>query len=123
MKKIIILSESQIFSKYLYHGTGIGQVLRIQESGFLMPNATGEQSPSISFSAHFDFVKKYAAIKHGHKAVILRTLHDNSFQLSSRIANNDGYEYITFEPIPVDELEILYNNNWEALKHWNLFDF
>ena len=107
---------------YIYHGTGKGQALRIQKDGIMKLNKTGEINPSISFTDNLDYAKYYAKSKGGiSKMCILRTKLDNTFQLSPRIKNNKGDEYVTFKNIPASNLEIMDGkNNWHPLNEWNV---
>ena len=110
---------------YIYHGTGKGQALNIQRDGYMKPNKTGEIEPSISFTNDIEYAKYYAKSKGGiSKMCILRTKMNDNFQLSPRIKNNKGDEYITFENIPSSKLEIMTNySNWYPLDNWNvIFD-
>jgi len=109
-------------SEYIYHGTGKGQALNIQKDGYMKPNKTGEEYPSISFTNSLDYAKYYAKSKGGlDKMVILRTRLNENFKISSRIRNNKGDEYVTFDPILSKDLQILTpNNNWENLINWNV---
>lgn len=112
-------------SKYVYHGTGKGQALNIQRDGYMKTNNTGEIQPSISFTNDINYAKYYAKYKSGaNKMVILRTILNNKFQISPRILNNSGDEYITFENIPSSDLEIMIlDGNWKPLNDWNvIFD-
>lgn len=113
------LNESPV---YIYHGTGKGQALNIQRDGYMKPNKTGEQQPSISFTNDLNYAKYYGRVKVGHsKMTILRTKLTDDFQLSPRIANNKGDEYITFKPIPSTDLEILSSDgSWQPLDSWNV---
>lgn len=118
------LTEELFPSKYIYHGTSKGAALNIQKDGFIKPNNTGEEHPSISFTEKLDYAQYYANVKGGvSKSVILRTPLTNKFKISDRIQNNHGYEYITFEPLSVDQLEIQTKNSWMPLDKWNvIFD-
>jgi hypothetical protein len=109
---------------YIYHGTGKGQALNIQRDGFMKPNNTGEELPSISFTNDLDYAKYYAKSKGGiDKMIILRTKLNNDFKLSPRIRKNKGDEYITFNEIPSSKLEILTGSEWCLLNKWNvIFD-
>lgn len=111
------MNENNETASYIYHGTGKGQALNIQRDGYLKPNNTGEKYPSISFTNDLDYAKYYAEMKGG---VILRTRLTNSFELSNRIANNNGAEYITFDKIPTSILEILTYDGWKKLDKWNV---
>ena len=107
--------------EYIYHGTGKGQALNIQRDGFMKPNNTGEDYPSISFTNKLDYAIYYAKSKAGtDKMIILRTPLTDNFKLSQRIRNNKGYEYITFNKIPVSDLEVLTKNDWQPLSDWNI---
>lgn len=119
-----VINES-IINNYIYHGTGKGQALNIQRDGYMKPNNTGEEHPSISFTDNLDYAKYYAKSKGGtSKMCILRTRLTNDYQLSPRIRNNKGDEYITFKKIPSSELEVLTpNNDWVNLDKWDvIFD-
>ena len=107
---------------YIYHGTGKGQALNIQKSGHMNPNKTGERLPSISFTAKLKYAEYYAKVKGGvDKMVILRTKITESFEMSDRIKDNKGYEFITFKPIPVSDLEIKTSTNgWQPLEKWDV---
>lgn len=106
---------------YIYHGTGKGQALNIQRDGFMKLNNTGEEQPSISFTNDLDYAKYYAKSKGGaDKMVILRTELNDNFKLSPRIRNNKGGEYITFNEIPVSNLEIMTSSGWQKLNKWNV---
>lgn len=112
-------------SVYIYHGTGKGQALNIQRDGFMKPNKTGEEQPSISFTNDLNYAKYYASAKGGaSNKVLLRTKLDDTFKLSTKIRNNKGDEYITFNNVPSSDLEILTGNNgWQLLNNWNvIFD-
>ena len=113
-----------INDNYIYHGTGKGQALNIQRDGFMKPNNTGEEHPSISFTNKLDYAIYYAKSKGGtDKMCVLRTPLSDKFKLSQRIRDNKGYEYITFNKVPVSELEVLTKNNWQPLLSWNvIFD-
>jgi hypothetical protein len=120
-----ILTEMLENPNYIYHGTGKGQALNIQKDGFMKPNKTGEEQPSISFTNDLNYAKYYAQAKGGtNKMAILRTKLTDKFFLSPRITNNKGDEYITFEKVPTSQLEILTNvGTWEPLNKWNvIFD-
>jgi hypothetical protein len=109
-------------SVYIYHGTGKGQALNIQRDGFMNPHNTGEEQPSISFTNDLDYAKYYAKAKSGvDKMIVLRTKLNNAFKLSPRIKNNKGDEYVTFNSISSDDLEILTSGNgWQPLNKWNV---
>ena len=111
--------------EYIYHGTGKGQALNIQRDGYMKPNITGEEKPSISFTNDLDYAKYYAKSKGGvSKMCILRTKLTNDFKLSPRIANNKGDEYITFINLPSSDLEVMTSyGDWKNLDDWNvIFD-
>lgn len=123
INKIIFESVKRALSdEFIYHGTSKGAALNIQRNGFLKPNNTGEEQPSISFTKHFDYAKHYAISKGGkNKMVILRTPLTNDFKLSPRISDNVDYEYITFSPVPTSKLEVLSKNGeWMPLQNWNV---
>lgn len=129
VKNIILgkntISEQFSGEDYIYHGTGKGQALNIQRDGYMKPNKTGEEEPSISFTQNLDYANYYAKAKGGNdKMVVLRTKLNNNFHLSPRILKNKGYEYITFKKIPSSELEIrTENGSWKPLNNWNvIFD-
>lgn len=106
---------------YIYHGTGKGQALRIQMSGYMITNDTGDEKPSISFTNNIDYAKYYAKYKGGKdKMVILRTKLNDKFKISNKIRDNKGEEYVTFEEIPSSELEILTNSGWVDFNSWNI---
>lgn len=121
---------SEIFKEtlnegYVFHGTGKGQALNIQKDGFMKPNRTGEDAPSVSFSDNLEYAKYYARMKGGSsKMCILRTRLTKDFKLSARIKNNKGVEYITFRKIPSSDLEVLTNKeDWKPLDEWDvIFD-
>jgi len=116
------LNENSVTNNHIYHGTGKGQALNIQKDGFMKPNSTGEEKPSISFTDNLDYAKYYANAKGGAtKMVILRTELNNTFKLSPRIKNNKGVEYVTFTPISAYDLEIITpDNNWVPLNSWDV---
>lgn len=109
-------------STYIYHGTGKGQALNIQRCGFMKPNNVGEEQPSISFTNDLNYAYYYAKAKGGvSKMCVLRTKLTDDFQLSSRIVNNKGDEYVTYQPIPSSALEILTTDNiWKQLNGWDV---
>lgn len=118
------LNENINNDVYIYHGTGKGQALNIQRDGYMKPNKTGEEQPSISFTNDLDYAKYYAKSKGGTgKMCILRTKLTDDYKLSPRIANNKGYEYITFKNIPSSDLEVMTVGGWQPLDAWNvIFD-
>ena len=102
------LHENVKNDNYIYHGTGKGQSLNIQRDGYMKPNKTGEEQPSISFTNDLDYAKYYAKSKGGSSKIsILRTKLNDTFQLSPRILNNKGDEYITFHTVPSSKLEVM----------------
>lgn len=108
---------------YIYHGTGKGQAQNIQRTGYMKPNNTGEISPSVSFTNDLRYAEYYAKAKGGNRMCILRTKLNDKFILSPRIAKNKGDEYVTFEPVPVSELEVMTPIGWKPLSDWNvIFD-
>lgn len=110
---------------YIYHGTGKGQALNIQRDGYMKPNKTGEERPSISFTNDLNYAKYYGKSKGGlSKMCILRTKLTDDYQLSPKILNNKGDEYITFKNVPSSDLEIMTKNGeWQPLDNWNvIFD-
>lgn len=120
----IYVNEGKI-DGYIYHGTGKGQAKNIQNDGFMKPNNTGEGKPSISFTDDIDYAKYYAISKSSRdNMVILRIEKDDRFKLSPRIKNNSGTEYITFDEVKSNELEVLSKDgNWYKLDEWNvIFD-
>lgn len=119
------LSERVKSSEYIYHGTGKGQALNIQRDGYMKPKTTGEEQPSISFTNDIDYAKSFAKTKVGiSKMCILRTKLTDDFQLSPRIVNNKGDEYITFEKIQSSVLDVMtMSGEWQPLNNWNvIFD-
>ena len=119
------LMEEVINNEYIYHGTGKGQALNIQRDGYMRPNKTGEEFPSISFTNDLNYAKYYARIKGGNeKMCVLRTKLTDDFKISMRIVNNKGDEYITFKKIPASDLEVMTNNgDWKPLNSWDvIFD-
>jgi hypothetical protein len=117
--------KSKASSVYIYHGTGKGQAMNIQNDGYMKPNITGEEKPSISFTKHLDYAKYHAKAKGGiSKMCILRTKLTDDYQLSPKILNNRGYEYITFKNVPLSELEVMtMGGDWQPLDSWNvIFD-
>ena len=109
--------------EYIFHGTNKGKALSIQRDKFIKPFSTGESKPSISFTKDWDYANYYATSKGGNSnKTILRTRLNSNFELSSRIKDNSGYEYITFNPIPSSELEIYSFNDksWHPLESWNV---
>ncbi len=112
-------------TEYTYHGTGKGQALNIQHDGFMKPSETGEKQPSVSFTNDLDYAKYYARAKGGSsKECTLRTKLTNDFQLSPRIMNNAGDEYISFKDVSSSVLEVLAGNgSWYPLDSWDvIFD-
>ena len=110
---------------YIYHGTGKGQALNIQRDGYMKPNNTGEEQPSISFTNNLDYAKYYAKSKGGiSKMCIFRTKLTDDYKLSPRIVNNKGDEYITFKNVPSLNLEVMaFKGGWQPLDNWNvIFD-
>lgn len=110
---------------YIYHGTGKGQSMNIQNDEYMKPNRTGEEQPSISFTNDLDYAKYYAKSKGGiSKMCILRTKLTVDYQLSPRIVNNKGDEYITFKNVPSSDLEVMtMGGGWQPLDSWNvIFD-
>lgn len=119
------LNEQVKNDGYIYHGTGKGQAMNIQNDGYMKPNKTGEEQPSISFTNDLDYAKYYAKSKSGiSKMCILRTKLTNDYQLSPRIVNNKGDEYITFKNVPSSDLEVMtMGDGWQPLVSWNvIFD-
>lgn len=116
------INEKSFFDKHLYHGTNKGAALRIQKDGHMKPNMTGEVKPSISFTDDINYANYYANAKGGgDKSIILRTKLSNKFQLSPRIRNNSGDEYIAFKPISSNDLEILIpSGEWKPLNNWDV---
>lgn len=91
----------------------------------MKPNNTGEEQSSISFTNDLDYAKYYAKAKGGSdKMIILRTKLDDRFQLSPRIRNNSGDEYIVFDKISSSNLEVMtLKDGWQPLDTWNvIFD-
>ena len=119
---ISYLNEGIISDEFIYHGTSKGAALRIQKSGIMSPSDTGEKELSISFTNDIVYAEYYAKAKGGiDKMVILRTKLSDKFHLSPRINNNKGDEYITFEPIPTSELEILtHSGEWVSINKWDI---
>lgn len=115
LNNIILEELNNLTQKYIYHGTGKGQLIRIMRDGYLKPNNVGEKMPSISFSGKIDYAKYYANMKGGSNPVLLRTKLDNRFKISDRIKDNKDFEYITFDKIPVSDIEILSNGKWVKL--------
>lgn len=110
---------------YIYHGTGKGQAMNIQKDGYMKTNKTGEEQQSISFSKYLDYAKCYARLKCGvSKMCILRTKLTDDYQISPRIRNNKGYEYITFKNVQLSDLEVMtMSAGWQPLDSWNvIFD-
>jgi hypothetical protein len=116
--------ESVSDNDFIYHGTSKGAALNIQRDGYMKPNNTGEEKPSISFTNDLRYAEYYAKSKGGNdKMVILRTVLNNDFKLSPKIRNNKGVEYITFEKIQSVNLEIKTPSGWKPLNEWNvIFD-
>jgi hypothetical protein len=54
----------------------------------------------------------------------LRTKLTDDYQLSPRIVNNKGDEYITFKNVPSSDLEVMtMDGGWQPLDSWNvIFD-
>ena len=99
--------------------------MNIQNDGYMKPNRTGEEQPSISFTNDLDYAKYYAKSKCGiTKMCILRTKLTDDYQLSPRIVNNKGDEYITFKNVPSSDLEVMaMGGGWQPLDSWNvIFD-
>lgn len=119
---IRFLNENNISNNFIYHGTSKGAALRIQKDGMLIPYNTGEQELSVSFTNDIYYAEYYAKAKGGSdKMVILRTKLTDMYHLSPRIKNNNGDEYITFNPVPSSELEILtHKNEWFLLNKWDI---
>ncbi len=116
--------ESVSLYDFIYHGTSKGAALNIQRDGYMKPNNTGEEKPSISFTNNLRYAEYYAKSKGGNdKMVVLRTELNSDFKLSPRIRNNKGVEYITSEKIPSHKLEIKTPSGWKPLNEWNvIFD-
>lgn len=117
--------ESNLNDEFIYHGTNKGAALNIQKDGYMKPHNTGEELASISFTSDINYAEYYAKYKGGKdKMVILRTKLSDKFKPSPKYDNNDGYEYITFNKIYTDELEIRTpNKTWISLDKWNvIFD-
>jgi hypothetical protein len=117
------VNEKLISNDFIYHGTSKGAALRIQIEGFMNTYNTGDEKPSISFSNDIDYAKYYAKVKGGSKdrMVILRTKLDNRFKISTKILKNKGAEYVTFQKIPLSELEILTpDGSWKPLDKWDV---
>lgn len=108
--------------EYIYHGTSRGAALNIQRDGYIKPKNTGEVNPSISFTNDKDYGKYYANAKGGkHNSVLLRTILDAKFILSPRIKNNKGDEYITFDNLSSDLVEIYSpTDGWKPINSWNI---
>jgi hypothetical protein len=116
--------ESISNNDFIYHGTSKGAALNIQRDGYMKPNNTGEEKPSISFTNDLRYAEYYAKSKGGNnKMVVLRTDLNSSFKLSPKIRNNKGVEYVTFEKIQSHKLEIKTSSGWKPLNEWNvIFD-
>ena len=113
--------ESVNDNDFIFHGTSKGAALNIQRDGYMKPNNTGEEKPSISFTNDLRYAEYYAKSKGGNdKMVILRTKLNSNFKLSPKIRNNKGDEYITFEKISSNELEIKTTNGWKPLNGWDV---
>ena len=126
IKKLISKIVESIFdNEFIYHGTSKGAAMSIQRDGYMKSGNTGEQKPSISFTKNFNYAKHFAQSKGGKdKMIILRTPLSDKFILSPRISNNVDYEYVTFNPIWTNDLEVLSKDgNWKPLETWNvIFD-
>jgi hypothetical protein len=109
---------------YIYHGTGRGQSLHIQNDGYMKTNNTGDEKPSISFTNDINYAKYYAKYKGGEsKMVILRTKLNDKFKISDKVKNGKVKEYVTFDNLLSNELEILMPSGWHNLNNWNvIFD-
>ena len=107
--------------KFIYHGTSKGACLGIQREGFIRPHNTGEKFSSVSFTEKVEYAQYYANAKGGtDKSIILRTPLTDKFILSDRIQNNKGYEYITFEPVSIKDLEVQTKYGWKPLLEWDV---
>jgi len=105
----------------IYHGTGKGQALRIQKNGYMKPANTGEEKMSVSFTDDINYARYYAEVKGGLDMAILKTKLSDKFKLSARIRNNQGVEYITFDHVSADDLDILADDGkWHPLTKWNV---
>lgn len=128
MKQLIRKLLSEITNNneqiYIYHGTSKGAANNIKKDGYIKTNNVGEIKPSTSFTNDIDYAKYYAMSKGGKdRMVILRTILTDDFELSNRIKNNKGDEYITFENVPVNKLEIKTKYGWIPLIKWDvIFD-
>lgn len=121
MKKL--LKEITDDSNYIYHGTSVGAALSIQREGFLKTNSVGEDKKSISFSGDVNWAMYYAKAKGGSsKQVLLRTKNSDKFELSKRILKNKNAEFITFENIPIKELDVKTKNGWIGMEDWDFFE-
>jgi hypothetical protein len=114
------LSKLAGVSEYLYHGTSVGAALGIQRDKKL--NLTKANRPEFSFTQHIPYAEHYANVKGGSRPVILRTKRTDDFQISDRIQNNKGYEWVTTKEIPISDLEVRINNEWYPLENWDFID-
>lgn len=119
------LKESVKSTQYIYHGTHKGAALNIQRFGFMKPSNTGEEKPSISFTNDIEYARYYARSKGGEdKMIILRTPLTDDFIISPKIRDNKGDEYVTFDGVPTEKLEVqTKSGDWKPLCDWNvIFD-
>lgn len=108
------------YCEYIYHGTNIDAAISIQNDGYIKPFTNdSNDKPVVSFTNDFDNAIHYANLK-GRKMVILRTSTINKyFNLSSELKYQYGDEFISYNPIPINEIEILINSEkWIPLKDW-----
>ena len=122
IKKII--NEELDGLNYVYHGTNVGAGYHIQRSGGMKLNAANNNEPYISFTSKLDVANYYAKMKGGSdKGVVLRTKLNDNFKLSPKYnKNDDGFEQITSNEIPVDLLEIKTKYGWIPLNNWDFIE-
>lgn len=109
------------YSYYLYHGTNIDAAVSIQCDGYIKPFTNdNNDKPVISFTNDFDNAIHYANLK-GKKMVILRTsINNKNFKLSGNDKYDHGNEFVSYNPISIDDVQILVNSEtWIPLKEWS----
>ncbi|MFW6243422.1 MAG: hypothetical protein ACOC2W_04615 [bacterium] len=122
LKKIKYSFKNVDYGHYIYHGTNIDAAISIQNDKYIKPFTNDDNDkPVVSFTNDFDNAIHYANLK-GKKMVILRTsINDKNFYLSPSNKYDHGNEFISYNKIPIDNVEVLINSErWIPLKEWKL---
>jgi len=106
---------------YVYHGTSRGALSRIINEGLKV--GVNREGAGINFTNNETYAKSYADRKGGSNPVMLRSVKKESYKIDNSVVNKkNNQDYITFENVPLSDLEIKVGKDWTALSNYDFYE-